>query len=887
MSTCSSRCSSFPAPRPWTFVWRAAWIGVAILLASAGCGRPDPKPEKSDRTVESAYDPRTTGPAADPDLGPPDSAAVPRLVRRREGIDAEMSEEESEEENDKKPDHPDGLAQERYRDRAGENGVVPPNALVHAKQALDRVPTLTVSSSLANKDGGIWNWEWLGPGNVGGRVRTALVHPTIAGRMWIGGVAGGIWKSTNGGQSWVPVDDFMASLAVSSLTLDPTNPSVMYAATGEGFFNHDALPGAGIFKSTDGGNTWAQLPSTASWGTVNRLSHDPDQPNTVFAARSFPSGIYRSADGGASWAQVLSIVGSIAVDVKVNPWVGDLVMAASRGSNAGVWLSMDGGDTWQEQTVGGAGMLPASTGRCEVAWGTFGSIAMVSMDRNGGEVWKEVFFSGPHGWELVNSGTNYLGTSGWYANTIWTSPQNAFHFVVGGLDLWRSTDGQTLQRISDWRDYHTGSSAHADQHFIVASPGFDGVNDKTVFFCNDGGIQKTNDVYALSQNSGWINLANGLGITQFYGGAAAPDGSILVGGTQDNDQLRYRPADGTEGWYQAKTGDGGYAAVDFDDPSVVYGEYVNLRIDKSTNGGASYVNAITGLLDAGNNARFIAPFSMDPNDPHILVGGGASIWRTTNQAGNWSSIRPPVSGGAFCSAIDIAVGNSQRIWVGYENGTVSRTLATVGDWVDVDIPTMPNTVVTDIAINPANANEVFVTFGGYVTNSVWFTADAGATWELRTGAAPTALPAIQVNTIRFHPGDPDWVYVGTDLGVLASEDKGLTWNRTPRYGLVGHDGPVNTEVSELFWQGGQYLLAATHGRGVYRARPLVVVYVDASASGFIENGTFLFPYDTFQEGYDAAGNGTTINLQAGTYQVPATLSKRVRVVASGGSVHLQ
>src|ERR1035438_3878512 len=107
-------------------------------------------------------------------------------------------------------------------------------------------------------------WTWLGPGNIGGRVRSILIHPTATNILWCGGVDGGVWKSTNNGAAWFPLDDFMADLAISTLAMDPANPNIIYAGTGEAMYNLDAVRGAGIFKTTDGGTTWTQLLATAN-----------------------------------------------------------------------------------------------------------------------------------------------------------------------------------------------------------------------------------------------------------------------------------------------------------------------------------------------------------------------------------------------------------------------------------------------------------------------------------------------------------------------------------------------------------------------------------------------------------------------------------------------
>jgi hypothetical protein len=653
----------------------------------------------------------------------------------------------------------------------------------------------------------------------------------------------------------------------------------MYAGTGEGFGNYDALQGAGIFKSTDRGSTWAQLPSTnnTDFAWVNRIAHNPIISGHMLAAVAAGK-IYRSSNGGATWTAVLS-TGTGMTDVKYDPATSNIALA---GSTSDVYYTNTGGLNWTRMTTGDAGKLPSNTGRCEVAFGPLG-VMYVSMDRNNGEIWRSV--DGGSTWDLRNTGTSYLSVQGWYANALWVSPVDGNFIVVGGLDLYRSTDGGlNLEKISRWQGELDGSSPHADHHVIVAHPGFGGTNG-TVFFGNDGGIYATNNVSSVSQDAGWFPRNNGLGVTQFNGGAAAPGGNIIVGGAQDNDKLHYSPANGTN-WLHPTTGDGGFAAVDYINPNILYGEYSNLEIRRSDDGGVSYSNKISGLADAQNGATslFIAPFSMDPNVPTVLVAGGASIWRTQNSADDWSAIRGPVAGSQLCSAIDIAHGNGTIIWVGYNGGRISRSSwspATGWTWTDVDGP-VPDRYVTDIAINPFNSDEVFVTIGGYLFDDVWMTTNAGQTWQNRTGLAPYYLPAVQVNTVRYNPQNENWVYVGTDLGVFGSEDKGRHWSILRRYG--SNEGPANVAVDELFWQGTEYLIAATHGRGMYRARIPFDIFVDVNnpAAG---DGTVANPFHSLATGVNTLVNGTTLHINAGIYpEAPIRLDKRGQIITTNGPV---
>lgn len=206
---------------------------------------------------------------------------------------------------------PDEVMRQRRLARLDGDGEIKPNDLMDAKAHSDAMPLVPVDDD-PTSDGGIWSWEWLGPGNIGGRVRTVCFRSDST--FFVGSAGGGIWRTTNAGASWSPINDFLPSLAVTSIVLDPTNIDRMYAATGEGFGNGDALPGAGVFRSTDGGNSWAQLPATAGWQFTNRLAHHPTIANLVFAAEA--TGIWRTSDGGNNWTQVLT--GNF-LDVKIDP----------------------------------------------------------------------------------------------------------------------------------------------------------------------------------------------------------------------------------------------------------------------------------------------------------------------------------------------------------------------------------------------------------------------------------------------------------------------------------------------------------------------------------------------------------------------------------------
>ena len=709
-----------------------------------------------------------------------------------------------------------------------ENGLIPPDGLMNADKQMDAMRAQQDASGKAITSGA---WTWLGPGNIGGRVRSIIIHPTDTNIMWAGSVSGGIWKTTNGGTTWAILDDFMSNMAVSTMVIDPTNPNILYAGTGEGLAcycnDYSIQQGAGVFKTTDGGTTWTQLSATntSDWYWVNRLAIHPTNPLILLAATN--TGMWKSIDGGTSWVKDAGATWYSA-DVNFNPSDGTKAVTGEQ-YDGKAYYSTNSGDSWTAATfISGTG-----SGRVEVAYAPSNpSIVYASVDVNGGEVWKST--DGGATYSLVNTGQSLLSGQGGYDNIIWVDPTNADTVVVGGVDLFRSTNGgASFTQISEW--WNAPSSAHADQHMIIEKPGFNGTSNTTVFFGNDGGVYRADNVYTVIGTTGWTELNNNLGITQFYGAAGNPTTGKITGGTQDNGVLVYTPAGGTEGWTTMAGGDGGWSAADPIDGNYLYGEYVYAQIGRSSDGGTSSDNIWGGVYWNGpfkappyiiteakdSKANFIAPFVLDPNNANRLLVGAQSLWRTNDvKAPNtsttgpaWYVIKTPTTGSSNISAVVVAPGNSDIIWVGHNNGDVYKTTngtAVTPTWTQVDdtgIPTLPNRYVTRITIDKNNTSKVYVTFGGFSADNVYVTTDGGLTWSDITGSGLTGLPDLPVRSLVINPNDSNTLYIGTELGIFTSADGGANW-------ALPHNGPTNTPVDELFWMNTR-LVAATYGRGLF------------------------------------------------------------------------
>jgi hypothetical protein len=301
---------------------------------------------------------------------------------------------------------------------------------------------------------------------------------------------------------------------------------------------------------------------------------------------------------------------------------------------------------------------------------------------------------------------------------------------------------------------------------------------------------------------------------------------------------------GAEDWTSVFGGDGGYCAADPTDPNYLYGEVYYIRIFRSTDGGQSASYIYQGIGDATSSAtsNFIPHFMLDPNNANRMLAAGARLWRSNNVKAatpTWASIKagiapepppdplPGPPGAHFAdnppfniSTIAIAEGNSDVVWVGYNNGQVWRTAngtAVSPTWTRVDRNGvgLPARWIADIAIDRNDSNRVYVAIMGWNDNNLWRTVDAGATWTDISGTGVTGLPSSPVPAIAQHRLNASRLYAGTDIGMFTSQDDGLTWSVTTQ-------GPGTVPIDELVWKDDQTLMAVTHGRGIF--------YGDVSAS---------------------------------------------------------
>jgi photosystem II stability/assembly factor-like uncharacterized protein len=750
-------------------------------------------------------------------------------------------------------------------------------------QARERIRRMPLYSSALrqrltgkSRDALIPQWQYLGPGNIGGRTRTLLIHPRNPKVLYTAGVAGGVWKSEDEGGSWKPLTDSMANLAVSTLAMDPANPDILYAGTGEGFSNIDAVTGAGIFQSLDGGETWNLLPQ-ARFRFTNKIVISTAEPRHVYAATN--TGVWRSRNRGAAWEQVLKRdatgqFGCQDLAIRTDS-SNDVVFASCRANPQGaIFRNLDaGGDGEWKQVFTAEFMARTSLaiapsrqdtiyamaassepGTCPSPPGPRpigacfrdGLLAVYRSTANGDEGSWEArarnsdenaqapsLLSNPLRYfaDVCSGGQKSFSSQGWYDNVIAVDPTDSERVWAGGIDLFRSGDGgRTWSAASFWFSSTARSYVHADQHFIAFHPAYDGATNRTMYVTNDGGVFRTRDATAdaatgtrgpcSAANSAMVfeGLNNGYGVTQFYHGAVYPGGHIYFGGTQDNGTVRGNDGDGPDLWARIMGGDGGYVAVDPRDARLLYGTTTRLSLRRSVDGGASFSSAISGITEASSNFAFIAPFTMDPTNPERLWTGGRSMWVSSNSARTWERASPELTTASSINAIGISPADPNRIIVGTRDGFLYRThtslsLDTVAAWPSVRLRTG---VVSWVAFDPLNPDVAYVTYSNFnalaTDRHIYKTTDGGVTWSGLDGTGDTGIPDIPVHCILPDPVRPSTLYLGTDLGVFVSEDGGAAWSRE-------NTGFPNTVVESLTLERtgtGAYLIAFTHGRGAWR-----------------------------------------------------------------------
>lgn len=675
-----------------------------------------------------------------------------------------------------------------FESRRSPSGVDPAAARATAWSAVSRSRTRAAGGT------------WFSTGSTGrsGRCTDLAFDPTDANVVYVATAGGGVWKTTDGAATWTPLTDGLASPAIGAVAVLPWAPNTVLAGTGEGtlpgFADMSSPFGQGLVRSTDGGASWHDTNLTASLANVNGFHVITANAASQVILAGTVFGLWRSTDDGATWTQVGS--GNDYFDVKWKPDDPNVVYASKGvnpflppGADQGVRISTDGGLTFAPagtgQPSGGIGKtkLAVSAANPDVVYAhyvdinTFGTLG-IYRSTDAGATWS------------VRSVTNIGGSQGWYDLVAVADPDDADVLITGGVVLHRSTDGgATFEAVSGGLAGGGVSVPHADNHRGRYEPG----DPDALWVCTDGGPYRTTD-----NGTTWLRKSEGLITFEFYDVCVSQtDNDRMLGGTQDNGT----PRRGNGGlWSDSSlSGDGMVCNVDPFDPEIVYGERQFGVHSKSTNHGVSWAPAMNGITGTG---AWITAVDQDQNDgDHLYTTSTAGIFRTTDGAASWVNV-----GAHRARWISISPADGRVVWTVASTLGVYVTTDDGGAWTHS--PSFPlNGWESRIAAHPVDAGTAFVTYGGYGTGLAHLirTTDRGLTWHDVTGDFPDQ-PA---NTFVVDPDRPgDW-YLGSDLGVFASTDEGVTWS-------PAGTGLPNAVVTDLeIKRVRRKLVAGTFGRGVW------------------------------------------------------------------------
>jgi len=752
-----------------------------------------------------------------------------------------------------------------------------------ARERSARMPFTSISQGRGFKAGDrrsadIGGWQPLGPENQGGRTKSFLIHPHDPRIMYAGAVTGGVWKTVDGGENWKPLGDLFPTTGLGALALDPANPETIYAGTGF-WFNSlsttsllgSAPRGAGIYRSTDGGANWQPLanPEGVHFRYINDIMVSRMDSQRIYVATW--RGVFRTTDGGANWEHVFNrgtgVLNGCQDMVMRTDQSTDYLFAACGATSAGdaaIFRNVDasGEGKWEKvfqlKSMGNTTLALAPSNQSFV-------YALISDNGEEAPAWRSslhgVFRSTVNGdpdtWEArvtnvnetqVNAGllstnsgfyANQCAANGvrsisgqaWIHNAIAVDPQDPERLYAGGIDIYRSDDGGLNWGIASfWQAADGPNGAHADLLGLYFPPDFDGEAKPHVYAATDGGIylsKNSRAAVATGDRAGcrpyqnevaWTPLHGGYQSTQFYSGAVLPGGAIFFGGKQDNGTLR-GSLTAPRSWIRLRGGDGAAVAADPRDPNRILVSTQNFGLARSLNGGKTFLNALSGILEPSGNFAFIAPLAMDVKNPDRLYAGGRVLWRSTNQAASWvaMSTQLPASLG-YVSAIGVSPSDGAKVIYSTSQGYVLRTgnALEASDTTEWESSRPRSGYTSAVTFDPEDSNTVYVVYSQFNTaagqSHIYRSTDGGATWQGIDGLGDTGIPDIPVFTLLVDPQNRNHLYAGTDIGVFVSYDSGAAWSRDSN-----PFASVPTEALVLERSGGAaYLYAFTFGRGVWR-----------------------------------------------------------------------
>ena len=681
----------------------------------------------------------------------------------------------------------------------------------------------------------------IGPAVMGGRIAAIDAVAGDKVLVYVGAAGGGVWKSDNGGLTFKPVfDDYVQS--IGAIRIDPTNPKVVWVGTGESWVRNSVSVGAGVFKTTDGGDSW-QLMGLADTEHISRILVNPKDANTVYVCglghlwnSNAERGVFRTKDGGKTWKKVLFVNENTGcADIAMDPQDPDILYAGmwqvrrypwqfiSGGPGSGLFRSKDGGETWKPIRKG----LPE---------GDLGRIGIAAAPSRGSTLYAVVeaketalYRSDDLGetWTKMNTSFNVQGRPFYFAYLV-VDPADYQRVYKPGYGLTVSDDGgKTFGGV--------GASYHGDLHALWIDP----KNSYHLLLGTDGGVYSSSD-----RGAHWRMLA-ALPVSQFYHVTYdMQDPYNVYGGLQDNGSWsgpsKYTGGIPNRVWRNLAFGDGFSAQVDASDQDYVYVEFQGGHVTRVrlSNGESKNIRPFAKAGEQELRFNWNTPLLTRPvrGGNGALYIGAQYLFRSTDRGDSWTRISPDLttnnpekqkqdeSGGLtrdntdaekHCTIITISESpkNASVIWVGTDDGNIQVTRDGGKTWTDVtkNLPGIPAaTWVSTVEAGHFDEGTAYASLDGHQTGDMKTylvrTRDFGKTWEQIATSDVTGY----AHVIREDLVNPNLLFAGTEMGLYVSVDGGKNW------GKFTTGFPKNVAVRDMAIQPRQGdLLVATHGRGIY------------------------------------------------------------------------
>jgi photosystem II stability/assembly factor-like uncharacterized protein len=700
-------------------------------------------------------------------------------------------------------------------------------------------PSPTPASAIDEKLFGGMQWRQIGPFR-GGRALAVEGVPGEPNVCYFGAVAGGVWKTIDGGANWSPLFDKESNSSIGAIAVAPSDHNTVYVGTGEAAVRGNITHGLGVYKSVDAGKTWKNL-GLKDTRQIGAVIVDPRNADIVLVAAlghafgpNQERGIFRTADGGKTWTKVLGKDQDTGgIDVVFDPHNPNIVFAAlwqarrqpwffsSGGPGSGLYRSDDGGVTWKR--LEGNGIPEGILGRIGIAVsGADSNRVYAIIEAKEGGVFRSED-GGAH-WAKVND-DGRIRQRAWYFSKVYADPKSPDTIYLLNTGLFRSVDGG--------KSFTLLPARHGDHHGLWIDP----ENPSHIANANDGGAAITTD-----GGKTWTTQKN-QPTAQFY--HVAVDNAFpyhIYGAQQDNSNVGIASRTdsgviGPQDWFVAGGGECGFVLPDPRDWHVIYSNnegYIT-RYDKNKEQSQEVSvwpldNSGHGAVDLVHRFQWISPLMLSPHNPDVIYTGGEAVFKSMDQGNSWTQIsgdltrndktKQQPSGGPLTNDITsveyydtvFALAESPKqkgmLWAGTDDGLVHVTTDEGQHWTNVSPKVAEWSTVDLIEPSPYDANTAYVVLDRHKLDDIkpyiFKTADAGKSWNAITTGIPEGS---YVHAVREDPRRRGLLYAGTETGVFVSFDDGAHWQplqlnlpSTPVHDLVVKDDD---------------LVAATHGRGFW------------------------------------------------------------------------